>query len=66
MFAARYKISYNEGVQTIPVHADLGHMRGFLFSSNTMSSPEFLYHKFLVSLIRFQEQAVAYQARGVA
>jgi len=35
MFAARYKISYNEGVQTIPVHADLGHMRGFLFSSNT-------------------------------
>ena len=31
-----------------------------------MSSPQFLYHKFLVSLIRFQEQAVAYQARGVA
>ena len=29
MFAARYKISYNEGVQTIPVRADLGHMRGF-------------------------------------
>jgi capsular polysaccharide export protein len=25
-----------------------------------------MYHKFLVSLIRFQEQAVAYQARGVA
>ena len=32
----------------------------------SMSSPQFLYHKFLVSLIRFQEQAVAYQARGVA
>ena len=31
-----------------------------------LSSPQFLYHKFLVSLIRFQEQAVAYQARGVA
>ena len=31
-----------------------------------VSSPQFLYHKFLVSLIRFQEQAVAYQARGVA
>jgi len=32
MFAARYKISYNEGVQTIPVRADLGHMRGFFYS----------------------------------
>ena len=31
-----------------------------------LSSPQFLYHKFFVSLIRFQEQAVAYQARGVA
>ena len=31
-----------------------------------VSSPQSLYHKFLVSLIRFQEQAVAYQARGVA
>ena len=37
-----------------------------LIISVAMSSPQFLYHKFLVSLIRFQEQAVAYQARGVA
>jgi hypothetical protein len=35
-------------------------------SERIVSSPQFLYHKFLVSLIRFQEQAVAYQARGVA
>ena len=35
-------------------------------SSILVSSPQFLYHKFLVSLIRFQEQVVAYQARGVA
>lgn len=38
----------------------------FLTMLGPLSSPQFLYHKFLVSLIRFQEQAVAYQARGVA
>ena len=37
-----------------------------IYTTLGLSSPQFLYHKFLVSLIRFQEQAVAYQARGVA
>ena len=41
-------------------------VKSFSGTDITLSSPEFLYHKFLVSLIRFQEQAVAYQARGVA
>jgi hypothetical protein len=36
MFAARYKISYNEGVQTIPVRADLGHMRGFFILKSSL------------------------------
>ncbi|MDB4012471.1 hypothetical protein N9480_03685 [Planktomarina temperata] len=43
MFAARYKISYNEGVQTIPVHADFGHMRGFfILTSSWRDKREYL------------------------
>jgi hypothetical protein len=41
-------------------------VRKWVSRHGALSSPQFLYHKFLVSLIRFQEQAVAYQARGVA
>ena len=50
----------------IVVGAGIVGMSTALWAQKEVSSPQFLYHKFLVSLIRFQEQAVAYQARGVA